>query len=1714
MKNLLRICLFFCFVFLVAPTFSTADDLGSVLVNRKVPDRLLNRFGTEAAKKHPEYGVLPFNAPCTDCIELLEKRTPNSREFISAPEGSGYRETYMQRSYGEINYMDENGFLRTKDPRLLKEGNSIYAARHQPFPVVVNTEDKWASITNLGNELRFNKEISLVWVNEKGETRSMGSGDWSRVSKTEYYSETTLLFADFYPGIDLKMMGSFGRIKTSFVIHARPVAPAGFEVGWLAMSQQFDLPSGMTADISASTDAGGGRRLGALNIMGADKQKYFDFTRSIAFDARNNAENFFEMPYTLENNLLKYYTPVAWLNDQRTQYPVTIDPLVNSTATLPQAAILGSGFTAVCGTLGCSYFLNGVLTPPNCEITKIECYFSYLANLPCIRDDGGFDITMTSPTGSCTSRNFTCLGGVQGACFFWPAQLMTPAIPPLDPCLLPPQCAPYPLDFEMKFRRCNWVPVVLCDASCILANDDWIISIVGRTVELTNVTLPQTICEGQCTNLAATADWGVPLVVGTNNYTFTWLGGTLVGDVINVCPTTTTHYDVTVTDLCGLTDTGSTDVTVVPFQNPGFTINPNDTVCTNTPMTFSAGGASPASSYDWIISCPVASGFNDTQNLAWTAPGSTGSCTATLNYEVVSGTLHCNFSQTQTFVVEPGSPPSVTIAPPGTLCPGQAITFTANGTNWGSAPTFQWSQNGSIVAGATNSTWNTNSLAAQFTVSVFVTSNSPCANPDTVSTTIVVPVSNAVVPSVLVTVFPDTICPGQQVTFYATPTNGGAAPTYQWQLNSVNIPGATNDSLVANPANSGDVYTVLMVSNSPCVAPPNAQDDESVFISGVIIPAVSVTADQPNQVCAGTQITFTANPVNQGPSPTFQWQLNNVNIAGATNITYTTTPPGTGTYGVIITSSLACANPNTANDTILITVVPAVTPGVSITSSLDTVCAGEPILFTAHPVNGGGSPTYQWTVDGNLAGGNYDTLTVYAPATSYIVGVQIISNAPCASPATATNTYNINVRPTVVPSVDVTVSDDTVCAGTPVNFAAVPAGGGTAPTYQWLLNNNPIAGATNPTYNATPGASTDVYSVTMTSNAVCVSPPTATDNAGVVVLSNAPPGVTVASDVGQIVCEGTPMTFTATPSGAGPNPGFQWLLNGNPIPAATNATYSPTGVLTGDIFECVITTSLACAVPTTDNDTLQMTILPIIPTNVGLTSTDDTICDGSPVTFTANPTGGGTDPVYAWTINGNAVGGNDTSFLSSTTMTNGAIVGVTMTSDLPCSSPATTTYTIFVTPNPVPSITQSSSPPSVCVGDVLTFTANGLNGGTAPVYQWYVNNVAVAGANGTTYSDVLNDGDIVTVEMTSNAPCANPVQATSNQIVAVVIPYVTPSISIVSSMVNDSICLGQNVTFDATGNNGGPSPIYSWYVNGVDQNVNGVSFSSSTLVQGDQITAMLVSSEQCLTQPDANSNMILVNVYPPLNLLAAGAATICPYEPVTLNASPGGGDGGPYMFDWTHDAGTTATVIVTPGITTLYTVTVTDNCGSSPVSDSVLVTVNPSPEANLNYRPLEPSTLAPEVNFHDLSLNPITWAWNFGDGDTSTIPDPVHSYAHPGEYDVTLVVTNIYGCIDSITYKVIVKEDISLFIPNCFTPNSDGRNEFFTPMGSSLEDFDFWIFDRWGEEVWHGNESSPWLGLSQRTGKPAPEDVYVYKVDLKYSKFGKRYVTGRVSLIY
>ena len=90
--------------------------------------------------------------------------------------------------------------------------------------------------------------------------------------------------------------------------------------------------------------------------------------------------------------------------------------------------------------------------------------------------------------------------------------------------------------------------------------------------------------------------------------------------------------------------------------------------------------------------------------------------------------------------------------------------------------------------------------------------------------------------------------------------------------------------------------------------------------------------------------------------------------------------------------------------------------------------------------------------------------------------------------------------------------------------------------------------------------------------------------------------------------------------------------------------------------------------------------------------------------------------------------------------------------------------------------------------------------------------------------------------------------------------------------------------------------------------------------------------------------------------------------------------------------------------------------------------------------------------------------------------------------------------------------DGTLYVPNAFTPDGDGINDFFEIKGEEIKEFELWIFNRWGELVYHTNEITDfWDGTYK--GIPSQIDVFVWKI--KYEDFQKKYGTlvGHVSLL-
>ncbi len=193
----------------------------------------------------------------------------------------------------------------------------------------------------------------------------------------------------------------------------------------------------------------------------------------------------------------------------------------------------------------------------------------------------------------------------------------------------------------------------------------------------------------------------------------------------------------------------------------------------------------------------------------------------------------------------------------------------------------------------------------------------------------------------------------------------------------------------------------------------------------------------------------------------------------------------------------------------------------------------------------------------------------------------------------------------------------------------------------------------------------------------------------------------------------------------------------------------------------------------------------------------------------------------------------------------------------------------------------------------------------------------------------------------------------------------------------------------------------------------------------------------------------------------------------------------------------------TPG-TYDITLTVTNAAGCiEDTTYSQWVTVNALPVPNFSYSPVNPTTFDTEITFENLSTNHTSSFWTFSEGNplSSTEENPVVVFPtdEPDTYPVQLTVVNDAGCTDSTHGKFIQVDGVYLlYMPNAFTPNDDGINDCFAPLGNDieLEDFTLSIFDRWGELLYQSsNLDNCWDGTYK--GKLVPNGVYVWKLRAK-----------------
>ena len=181
----------------------------------------------------------------------------------------------------------------------------------------------------------------------------------------------------------------------------------------------------------------------------------------------------------------------------------------------------------------------------------------------------------------------------------------------------------------------------------------------------------------------------------------------------------------------------------------------------------------------------------------------------------------------------------------------------------------------------------------------------------------------------------------------------------------------------------------------------------------------------------------------------------------------------------------------------------------------------------------------------------------------------------------------------------------------------------------------------------------------------------------------------------------------------------------------------------------------------------------------------------------------------------------------------------------------------------------------------------------------------------------------------------------------------------------------------------------------------------------------------------------------------------------------------------------------------VVTYTLTGFCGGG---SSIDILVYPNPEASFTADNFSTSVIAPVFHFENTSLNATAYTWNFGDGTSSTLENPIQTYPEViGYYLVELIATNNSGCVDTVSNFVYVEEETIFYVPNSFTPDGNDINNVFQPVFSEGYDPDFYslrIFNRWGEVVFETTEVlEGWDGTYK--GNMCQDGTYVWSISFK-----------------
>ena len=1129
-------------------------------------------------------------------------------------------------------------------------------------------------------------------------------------------------------------------------------------------------------------------------------------------------------------------------------------------------------------------------------------------------------------------------------------------------------------------------------------------------------------------------------------------------------------YTVTVTQF-GNCYAVSTPV-VVTQSAPVAAINGVLTICSgsNTTLTATAGA-----SYLWSTGATTQSVSVGTSNTYTVTVTYSGGCTATASVNVTANTN-----------------PVPSITGNNSICQGQSSTINA-----GSYAGYLWS------TGATAATINVNTAG---NYSVTVTDANGCTGTASFNLT----VNANPTPTITgVTSF----CAGENSTLNA----GGGYTNYLWSG------GATTQTINVT---AGGNYAVTVTNASGCTATTN----KVITVNALPVPSVTGTL----AFCSGKNTTLTV----PGSYASYQWS----NGATTSNITVNTA----STFTVTVTDANGCTGSKSATTTINTNPVPSITGNSSI-------CQGQ-----SSTINAGSYAGYSWstgaataTINVNTAG-NYSVtvtdangctgtasfnLAVNAIPTPTITGVTSFcagGNSTLNAGGGYTNylwnggatTQTINV--TAGGNYAVTVTNAAGCTATTnkvitVNALPVPAISGPAgicPGASANLFAGSYASYLWSNGNTTPSITTNVsgnYTVTVTDANGCVG----SSNYNLLAFQNPIPVISGTA----AICQNQNSVLDA-----GSFASWQW---------STGAVSQTISVTQSGTYSVTVTNTDGCVASTSFNVVVNPLPVPII-------SGTSAFCSGNSSVLT---TGGGSFTSYQW---------NTSATSNAITVTAQGNYVVTVTDANGCTASTNQAVTVWNLPTPV--ITGNNS---ICSGTQTTLSAgnysayqwstgattdsiavsnganyivtvtdvNGCSGTSAP-FALTINQLPTAIISGST-AICIGQSTSLQIQFTGTAPYSyrysdgtsvSAILNTNNSAAQILVtPGTTTDYTL--TQINDANCTGNVSGVARVVVNPLPQPVISGSAgecDGITATLTTGNFAAylwSTGATSQSIAVNSSGSYVCTVTSTAGCKASAIHnfeAYPvPVVSFTNDSSLTCELPIINFTNTSQYQLGS--VFEWNIDntiynsLNATHQFSGSGSYTVSLTITSPKNCVGEAIRN-VNITVFPLPQASFTIAPDQAPLFNSEVAFGDASANAVSWLWDFGDGDTSTLQNVSHFYADPGKYNAKLYVTNVAGCIDSLAREIFITP---FYIPNAFTPNGDGRNEtFFDPgYATNVQSLTMNIYNRWGQLVYTtDNLSKTWDGIDSK-GNLSPQGVYVYALKVTtYS--GKHYdYTGSVSLI-